>query len=130
MEWRAAHRATAPAVVRFKLDGRFDLNLLDPLALIDGTLVCSLGSDVLMAVGLDLRAKRTIGDPVTLGPTTLTRISGASEAAMSPSGTLVYQAADPDAVLGWVEARDQFRCSSSRRHTRTRASRPMGGASP
>ena len=45
---------------------------------------------------------------MTLGPTTLTRISGASEAAMSPSGTLVYKAADPDAVLGWGEARDQF----------------------
>jgi Tol biopolymer transport system component len=87
---------------------RFDLNLLDPLALVDGTLVYALPSGALMAVGLDLRAGRTAGDPVTLGPTALTRISGASEAAMSTSGTLVYLAADPDALVGWVDARGRF----------------------
>ena len=87
---------------------RFDLNILDPLALIDGTLVYALGSGALMAIELDLRAGRTVGDPVTLGPTTLTRISGASEAAVSPTGTLVYLAADPNAVVGWVDVRRQF----------------------
>jgi Tol biopolymer transport system component len=87
---------------------RFDLSLLDALALIDGTLVYSLRSGALMAIGLDLRRGRTIGDPVTLGPTALIRISGASEAAVSPTGTLAYIAAAPDAVVGWVDARRQF----------------------
>jgi serine/threonine-protein kinase len=39
---------------------------------------------------------------VALGPTVRTRIAGNSEAVMSPTGTLVYQVANVDAVIGWV----------------------------
>jgi len=87
---------------------RFDLNVLDPLAYVDGTLVYVAPSGALMAVGLDLRAGRTTGNPVALGPTVLIRVAGTSDAAMSPTGTLVYQSANAEALVGWVNSQGQF----------------------
>jgi serine/threonine-protein kinase len=87
---------------------RFGVNALDPLALVDGTLVYVMPSGALMAVPLDLRRGRATGSPVTLGPTVATTIAGASQAALSPSGTLIYQAPNVEAMLGWVDARGRF----------------------
>ena len=87
---------------------RFDLNVLDPLGYIDGTLIYVVPSGAMMAVGLDLGRGRLTTDPVALGPTVLTRISGSSDAVMSPTGTLVYQAANAEALMGWVGPERQF----------------------
>ena len=87
---------------------RYELSALDPLGYVDGTLVYVVPSGALMAVGLDTRRGRVIGDPVALGPTVRTRIAGNSEAVMSPTGTLVYQVANVDAVIGWVGSDGRF----------------------
>jgi len=87
---------------------RFEVSALDPLAYVDGLLVYVTPAGTLMAVPLDLRGGRTTGSPVTLGPTVTTTIAGASEAVMSESGTLVYQPANAEASLGWVDLRGQF----------------------
>jgi len=87
---------------------RYDLSLLDPLAYVDGTLVYATPSGALMAVNLDLRSGRTTGSPVALGPTVLVRVAGSSDAAMSPTGTLVYQSAGTEAIVGWVGPQDAF----------------------
>ncbi|MEJ2202876.1 MAG: protein kinase [Gemmatimonadota bacterium] len=87
---------------------RYDLSALDPLGYVDGTLVYVVPSGALMAVGLDLQQGRVVGDPVALGPTVLTRISGNSDAVLSPNGTLVYQVANTDALVGWVGSDNRF----------------------
>jgi serine/threonine-protein kinase len=87
---------------------RYDLSALDPLGYVDGTLVYVVPSGALMAVGLDVRRQRVIGDPVALGPTVLTRIAGNSDAVMSPTGTLVYQVANTDGLVGWVGSDGRF----------------------
>jgi len=87
---------------------RFELNVLDPLGYVDGMLVYVAPSGAMMAAGLDLRRGRITTDPVALGPTVQTRISGSSDAALSPTGTLVYQAANADALVGWVGSDRQF----------------------
>ncbi|MHC5004916.1 MAG: hypothetical protein ACYTJ0_17550, partial [Planctomycetota bacterium] len=87
---------------------RYDLSALDPLGYVDGTLVYVVPSGALMAVGFDPRRKRVIGDPVALGPTVLTRIAGNSDAVMSPTGTLVYQVANTDGLVGWVGPDGRF----------------------
>jgi len=87
---------------------RLDLPGMDPLAYVDGTLVYVMPSGAMMAIGLDLRRARVTSDPVSLGPTVLTRIAGTSDAAMSASGTLVYQSANADAVVGWASPDHPF----------------------
>jgi serine/threonine-protein kinase len=86
----------------------FDIPLLDPLGVIDGTLVYVAPSGALMAVDIDLRRGRVSGDPFPLGPTIATTISGASKAALSAAGTLIYQPADAAGQLGWVDAQGRF----------------------
>ena len=86
----------------------FDLSMMDVLAYLDGMLVYVVPSGAVMAVSLDVRHGRVSGNPVALGPTTVTTISGASEAALSLTGTLIYQPADAGASLGWADARGQF----------------------
>ncbi|MEP7326921.1 MAG: protein kinase [Gemmatimonadota bacterium] len=108
----AAGPFTQPLLAKISLESgtveRFDLQTLDVLAYVDGTLVYVVPSGALMAVALDLRGGRVKGTPVALGPTAVTTISGASEAALSRTGTLIYQPADAGAALGWVDARGQF----------------------
>jgi eukaryotic-like serine/threonine-protein kinase len=87
---------------------RVDLALLDPLGMIDGTLVYVTPAGALSAIGLDLKAGRTTSNPITLGPTVLTTVAGASEAALAPTGTLVYLAANAAAVVGWVDTQGRF----------------------
>jgi Tol biopolymer transport system component len=87
---------------------RFNLSLLDPLALVNGTLVYVMPSGALMAVPLDLRDGRTAGNPVALGPAVATTVAGASEAAVSPTGTLIYWPQNADATIGWVDSRGGF----------------------
>jgi len=87
---------------------RFELSLLDPLSYVDGTLVYVTPSGAMMAVGLDLRRGRLTTDPVALGPTVAVRIAGNSDAALSPAGTLVYQSANAEALVGWVDPAGRF----------------------
>jgi serine/threonine-protein kinase len=81
---------------------RFDLDVLDPLGYLDGSLVYTASNGAIMALDLDLENGRARGDPVALGITAQVRVVGASDIALSPTGTLVYQAAEADLVLGWA----------------------------
>ncbi len=87
---------------------RLGLSGLDPLAFVDGTLVYVTPSGALMAVAADLRRGQLTGSPVILGPTVTTTVAGASQAALSHSGTLVYQPSNADNTIGWVDPRGQF----------------------
>jgi serine/threonine-protein kinase len=87
---------------------RSDLGLLDPVGMFDGALVYVTAAGTLSASRLDLRTGKVLSDPMTLGPTVLTTVAGASEAAMSPGGTLVYQSLNAAAVVGWADAKGQF----------------------
>ncbi|HVX38157.1 MAG TPA: protein kinase, partial [Gemmatimonadaceae bacterium] len=88
---------------------RLGLNLMDVLGYVDGTLVYALTSGALMAVPFDYRSGQTTGSAVSLGPSVTPMIAvAASMAAMSPTGTLVYQPADAQGVLGWVDMHGAF----------------------
>ncbi len=87
---------------------RFDFRLLDALGYVDGTLVYALPTGALMGVPFDLGSGRATGTPVALGPSVTTSVAGVSISAMSPTGTLVYEAATDKATLGWVDLHGQF----------------------
>ncbi len=87
---------------------RFALSALDPLALINGTLVYVAPTGALMAARIDLARGRTVGNPVVLGPTVATTVAGSSEAALSPTGTLVYQPSNSAGTIGWVDLQGRF----------------------
>ncbi len=87
---------------------RFDVGVLDALGYLDGTLVYVLPSGALMGVPFDLASGRATGAPVGLGPIVTTTVAGTSMAALSPTGTLVYEPATSQATLGWVDVHGQF----------------------
>jgi Tol biopolymer transport system component len=87
---------------------RFDFQLLDVVGYVDGTLVYVLPSGALMGVTFDLEKGRATGNPVGLGPIVTTTVAGASLAAMSPTGTLVYKPAAGEATLGRVDLHGRF----------------------
>jgi eukaryotic-like serine/threonine-protein kinase len=87
---------------------RFNLNVLDPILMVDGRLIYVAPSGVLTAVPIDLRAGKVTGAPVSLGITVTYTAAGASQAALSPAGTFVYQPQNADATVGWVDARRTF----------------------
>jgi serine/threonine-protein kinase len=87
---------------------RYDLELLDVVGYIDGTLVYVLPSGALMAIRLDLASGATTGTAVALGPSVVTTVAAGTQAALSAGGTLVYQPADEDATLGWVDLDGRF----------------------
>ncbi|HET9066561.1 MAG TPA: protein kinase [Gemmatimonadales bacterium] len=87
---------------------RYDLDLFDIVGYIDGTLVYILPTGALMAITLDLDSGHTSGNAVALGPTVVTTVVAGSQVAMSTTGTLVYQPADDDATLGWVDRDGRF----------------------
>ncbi|MEO8227125.1 MAG: protein kinase [Gemmatimonadota bacterium] len=87
---------------------RSDVLLLDPLGMIDGTLVYVTAAGALSAIELDVKTGRASSSPVALGPNVLTTVAGASEAAMSPNGTLVYQSSNAAAIIGWADAAGRF----------------------
>jgi serine/threonine-protein kinase len=87
---------------------RYDLELLDVVGYIDGTLVYVLPTGALMAIRLDLASGATTGAAVALGPSVVTTVAAGTQAALSAGGTLVYQPADEDATLGWVDLDGRF----------------------
>ncbi len=87
---------------------RVDLPIRDPIGMIDDALVYVSPAGALSAVRLDLAKGTLTSNPVPLGAEVLTSVAGASEAAMSPSGTLVYQQANTAAWLGWVNLQGRF----------------------
>ena len=87
---------------------RVDLGLVDPLGVIDGNLVYVTAAGALTAIKIDLRTGKLLSNPVTLGADLLTTVAGASEAALSPTGTLVYQPANASGLVGWVDLQGRF----------------------
>jgi serine/threonine protein kinase/Tol biopolymer transport system component len=87
---------------------RFDLPVMDVLGYVDGILVYVVPSGALMAVPFDVSQGKVKGVPVALGPTAVSTISSASQAALSITGTLIYQPLDAGAALGWVDAGGRF----------------------
>ncbi|MCG6986940.1 MAG: protein kinase [Gemmatimonadetes bacterium] len=87
---------------------RLDVTLLDVLGYVDGTLVYVLPSGALMGVPFNLDGGRATGTPVALGPIVATTLAGASSAALSPTGTLVYEPATRKGMLGWVDLQGHF----------------------
>lgn len=87
---------------------RFDLALLDVVGYIDGTLVYVLPTGALMAIRIDLASGATTGAAVALGPSVVTTVAAGTQVALSAGGTLVYQPADEDATLGWVDRDGRF----------------------
>jgi eukaryotic-like serine/threonine-protein kinase len=87
---------------------RYDVSLLDPLGIMDGLLVYVTPTGALVAIRLDLGAGRVVGDPIALGPLVRTDVAGSSQAALSPTGTLIYQPGNAEAVIGWVEPGKPF----------------------
>jgi serine/threonine-protein kinase len=87
---------------------RTNLALLDALGYIDGTLVYVLPSGALMAVPFDLEHARATGNPIALGPSVTVTITGASLAALSASGNLVYQPTNASATVGWTDLHGVF----------------------
>lgn len=87
---------------------RFDLNVLDVIGYLDGTLVYVLPTGALMAIDLDLNTGNTSGAAVALGPTVVTTLSSIGQVAMSGTGTLIYQPGNDDAALGWVGLDGRF----------------------
>jgi serine/threonine-protein kinase len=87
---------------------RFDLQLVDVLGYVDGTLVYVAPSGALMGVPFDLESGGATGSPVGLGPFVAIAVQGTSLAALSPTGTLVYQPAVGEAALGWVDLHGRF----------------------
>jgi serine/threonine-protein kinase len=87
---------------------RVNLGLIHPLGVIDGTLVYVTPAGALSAVKFDAKTGRTTSSPVALGPNIMTTVAGASEAALSASGTLAYQSANTAAVVGWADLNGGF----------------------
>ncbi len=87
---------------------RFGIAALDPLGVIDGTLVYVAPSGALMGVSIDLRRGRITGTPVVLGPSVATTFAGASKASLSATGTLIYQPSGAAGQVGWVNLQHRF----------------------
>ena len=87
---------------------RTDLVGFDALGYLDGALVYCTSSGALTAVAMDLKKGHVTGNPVALGPTAVTTVAGASEAVLSPTGTLVYTPANEDSRIGWVDLGGRF----------------------
>jgi eukaryotic-like serine/threonine-protein kinase len=88
---------------------RTNLALLDVAGYTDGTLVYVLTSGALMAVPFDYRTARTTGDAIALGPFVSTLVAfRASVAAMSRTGTLIYQPGVAASMMGWVDMHGMF----------------------
>jgi serine/threonine-protein kinase len=86
-----------------------DLNLPGsyPLGYLDGHLLFAKKGGVLMAVPFDLGKGRTTGTPVRVLEGVSVIVSGAAEAALSSSGSLVYHAGAPLKQLVEVDLRGE-----------------------
>jgi serine/threonine-protein kinase len=87
---------------------RYDLVTLDPIAVIDGTLIYVQQSGAVMAVPIDLKAGRIAGTPVGLGVSAQTTVAGSSLFVMSGTGTAVYQPLNLATTVGWVDSHGKF----------------------
>ncbi len=87
---------------------RVDLLIRDVLGMIDDVLVYVNPAGALSAVRLDVAGGNLTSSPVPLGADVLTSVAGASEAALSPGGTLVFQKAHTAAWVGWVDLEGRF----------------------
>jgi hypothetical protein len=89
---------------------RFNVAALQPLGYLDGAAVVVAVTGALTAARLDLSSGRVTGDPVALGSfATTSSGSGTVAAALSQTGTLIYQSSDAEGTLGWVDAAGRFR---------------------
>jgi len=61
-----------------------------PLGIVDGTLVYGSAAGAVVASSFDVRRRRVAGDPVTVATDVVIGVAGATKAAMSPGGSLVF----------------------------------------
>ena len=94
--------------LRTKKITRFELVGLAPLGVVDGVLVYVTSTNALNGVRFDARALKIVGDPSPLGASTLTRPNGAADAAVSPTGTLVFQSNATSSQVGLVDETGKF----------------------
>jgi len=88
---------------------RHGVSSLVPLGYVDGNLILVTPTGALTALPFDAAAGRATGEPVALGPTVLASTAGGSAAAaLSPSGTLIYQSYSLEGTIGWVDAQGRF----------------------
>jgi serine/threonine protein kinase/Tol biopolymer transport system component len=87
---------------------RVDLVCAHPLGVVDDQLVYATPAGVVSLAGIDVDGARVTSSPTVLGINVIARISGAADAALSPSGTFVYSSASPEGQLGWADARGNF----------------------
>jgi serine/threonine-protein kinase len=87
---------------------KVDLICAHPLGYFRNALVYATPAGSISAVGLDIGASRLTTTPVALGITVVAHISGATAAALSPTGTFVYSSASPEGQLGWADMRGSF----------------------
>ncbi|HEX6315649.1 MAG TPA: protein kinase [Gemmatimonadaceae bacterium] len=87
---------------------RLELVCAHPLAVVDDQLVYATPAGAITIVGIDVDGARVTSSPTVLGINVIARISGATDAAVSPGGTFVYSSASPDGQLGWVDVRGTF----------------------
>ncbi len=71
---------------------RLELRGIHPIGMVDGSLVYVTAAGLLMAARLDVAGGRVLGAPVQLADNVTTNSSsGLARAALSPTGTLIYQ---------------------------------------
>ncbi len=88
----------------------FDVSATLPLGYVDGAVIVVTPAGAIQAVRLDLGNGRISGEPLALGATALsTAVGGSAAAALSPTGTLVYQVSNAEGTLGWVDREGRFR---------------------
>ena len=96
--WRGSASTSRLVVASMKTGARTDLNLpgTKPLGVIDGNLVYVNAADgALMAAPFDTKRLRVTGSPTPLGDSVSIMAAGLAKAALSPTGTLVYQTGTP-----------------------------------
>jgi len=86
---------------------RLDLPGTTPLGMMDGRLIFADQAGTLLAVQLDLASGETRGQPMPVGDGVATGARGSGIAALSGTGTLVYQGGSLDAKLVLADPQGQ-----------------------
>ncbi len=102
-----------------------DLPGIHPLAMVDDVLIYAAARGLLMAVRLDVARARVLGQPVQLADNISTNSStGLASAALSATGTLIYQSGSPTArvVIAGLDGRTRPLLDERRDYTFPRLS--------
>ena len=75
-----------------------------PLGVLDGVLVYATATNTLQAVPFDVRRRRVLGPPITLGTTVAVGTDGGASAGLSFTGSLAFQAGTQGSQVSIVDA--------------------------